>query len=626
MAGRMSGIKKEEPENTVTAPRIPFRTLPDQTEVYTGNAPQNTPEGRVRNSVENTTREPHSQNNDDPKEPTGDLVENTTGDPTTTSVGKGRVEENTSSTPLEPTEEEQRKLRRYISQNMSILDESPRKRNDILKGVLKGASSMTTEEEEENGDRVITAEVKKEIDREIIVEMAEEKYKEMCTRKDYYKNKTVDLERMIDELEEEIKNERERELCEKQTRNEATEVLLNTTEAVRDKARRMEEKLEKLKRVHEIDMAQMMENQVVHCELEINRRLRAEERVAELEREIKEVRTNYHRILRNRDSELTRAQRIREDNENVLAERERINKNLWETIATQREELEIKDIEIGAYKEHNQQGGEKNTSQHQTWQIPSHCIDNNNNGRINRPDQRRQGKRENNLGAHSNPIPYYRPRELKPIPYYRPRDQSIKDIQGRRNFQDWEYINKAGPSGNRGYQQWEQDAWEDQHYKEQPWDQYWERKYKNQQQYPRPLKDPQNSEQQPRERDQKDLRDRGRGRGAQNQEDDHWESQKRYSFKEYMDKTLRKDQVDRKRDDSEIRYREVPRDRQGERVQRGRSMSPRNQRERSPSPLSNGKGRGEEQREREYDIWSNNGRGRGGESGRRGEDASYGGS
>ena len=236
--------------------------------------------------------------------------------------------------------------------------ENLKKYNTALKEV---ADSMTNAEK--NKDRDIVAEIagyRAEIEELVSnAKEREEKYTGAYSRKEHYKRRTEDLERKIASMEGEVKKEREREASEKQTLNTEMQGLIDHNEAVRERAQKLEEKIGKLERTHETDIADIMENQAVQSELENGRRLKAEERVADLEMEIKKVRSDYNRILRTRDSELATAQRKREDDESALAERERINKNLWDMIDTQREEMELKDLEIGAYKYYSLLWGEK---------------------------------------------------------------------------------------------------------------------------------------------------------------------------------------------------------------------------------------------------------------------------
>ena len=161
----------------------------------------------------------------------------------------------------------------------------------------------------------------------------------------------------------------------------------------------------------------------------------------------------------------------------------------------------------------------------------------------------------------------------------------------------------------------------------QSWDQSWDQhRESSQQSYTRPPRDLPSERQPPRESHQRDPRERGSDRRNPNQEDDYRGPQEGYHTKEYEERRREESHSSRSRDVSKPRYREVSRDRQGDRRQRERSMSTRRRRDRSPSPNSSGIGRGGGQRERDQGTWSDNGRGRGGGYDRRGNDASYGGS
>ena len=280
------------------------------------------------------------------------------------------------------------------------------------------------------------------------------------------------------------------------------------------------------------------------------------------------------------------------------------------------------------------------------WYIPHPCPYY--NGKRFNPGHRRQ------TGSNPNPNP-------KPNP--QPRDQSGKDIQGRRGnqqsyrgrgrghrgnqprgrvntYQDWDNQQSAGSSFPKDSQQWEQDAWDNyqqatavekgarpKEYRSR--DQYRDQ----QQQYSRPQRESHRNQQQPREGYQ---RERGRERGNPDQEYDQRDPQEGYYTREFVDRKREQSrdhhrdeyQSIRPRGDSRTRYREMSRDRQGERRQRDRSMSPRRQRERNPSPRNDtdsGRGRGGRQRERSFSPRNDSGRGRGGGYERRGSDASYGG-
>ena len=559
---------------------------------------QDIPRKRQRNSVENTTGVPSNQSNEDPSVTLGSLEEETNRIPLATKEDVKNLMENTNSG------REQSEHRMSISPVIATLGTSPKKHNNALRGVtspmilpreynnnnilMRGVDPRPNEAENEDRDRA--AEAERVIDRDIVAEIAEEKYIKTYARKEYYKRKTEEMENKVTNMEKDIKKEREREINEKNILKMELQGWIDHNKAMREKTQITEEKLGKMKRAHETNIVVIMEEHAVQNELEVRKRVRAEERIAELEMEMKKDRSNYYRLMRTRDNELATAQRKKEDDESDIVERERINKNLWDIINSQREEMEIKDIEIKAYKDHNRYISTPN---------PYH-----NGGRFS-PDLRRQEKGIDNTNA--NFIPITNPR---------PRNQSTKDIKGRRENQQ-----------TRNDQIWEQEAWEDYQYREQSWDQPWDQQksYRPQQQYSKFPRETQNGMQQIKERDQKDFRDRGRDRGNQGQEYDHWEPKRSNITKGHVDRRINKYLDDRIRNDLEPRYRETPRSRRGEREQRERSMSPRRQRERSPSPMNIGRGRGEEQRERDYDIWSNNVRGRREGFERRGEDASHGG-
>ena len=461
---------------------------------------------KVKGTVENTIVTPLSNKLEEEKTPMKNrvkvkgTVENTTVTPLINKLGIRSLEEDTPDTSLDMTEEEQRDHRIFTGQETPTSGAPPKKYNNVLKGV---ADSMTNEEE--NIDRDIGAEIAGyKIEIEKLVNRArgiEEKYSGAYTRKEYYKKKTEELENKIDSMKKEAT----------QNWNAEKQDQMDHNGAVRERTHKPEEKISKLKRTHETDIIDIMEIQTTQSELEIRRRLKAEERAADLEMELKRVRNRYNSILKSRDYELATAQRMREDNECALAEKGRINKNLWDIINTQREEMEIKDMEICASRDRQQ--------------------------------LRRQ------------------------------REKSMSPRRHRRRSPS------PMKNGNRNYDVW-------------------------------------NSTQQPREREQRDFRDRGRDRGTQGQEYDHRKPQEEYTSKEYADRRIRQFQEERMRDESESRYREATRDRQGERRHRGRSMSPRRQRGRSPSPMNNGRDRERGQRERGYDNRSpspaNSGRGKGG--------------
>ena len=247
------------------------------------------------------------------------------------------------------------------------------------------------------------------------------------------------------------------------------------------------------------------------------------------------------------------------------------------------------------------------------WQIPTPSLYY--NGKRFNPNMRRKGA--DNPGTQPNP---------------QPRDQSDKDIQGRKGkyqanknrgykgrqyrentqeYQNWDRQQRAGTSTQKRNHNREQESWND--YKMVPEegsgsrpkdhhsrDQSWDQRQSQNRQYSGPS-----------ENYQRDSEERRRDRGSQSQEYDFRESQQGYQTKEYEERR---------------RYREDSRNRQGDRRQREKSMSPRRQRNRSPSPLSSGRGRGGGQRERNNETWSNNDGGRGRDQDRRGNDAGYGGS
>ena len=490
---------------------------------------------KVKGTVENTTVPPFNNKTEEEKTPkknrvkVNGTVENTSVTPLIDKLGISNLEEVTPDTSLDMTEEEQRDHRIFTGQEMPSSGTLPKKYNNVLKGV---ADSMTNGEE--NIDRDIGEEIAGyKIEIEKLVTRArgiEEKYSGAYTRKEYYKKKTEELENKIDNMKKEAT----------QNWNIERQDQMEHSGVVRERTHKPEEKISKLKRSYETDIIDIMEIQTTQSELETRRRMKAEERAADLERELKRVRNRYDSILKSRDYELATAQRMREDNECALAEKGRINKNLWDIIHTQREEMEIKDMEICASRDRQQ--------------------------------PRRQRERSMSPRRH---------RRRSPSPMN---------------------------SGNRIYDTW-------------------------------------NSTQQPREREQRDFRDRG----TQGQEYDHRKPQEEYSPKEYTDKRIKQFQENRMRDESESRYREANRNRQGERRHRGRSISPRRYRGRSPSPMNIGRDRERGQRERGYDnrspspanigrgkgggqrernnnTWSNNEGERGWGVERRGMDSGYGGS
>ena len=160
----------------------------------------------------------------------------------------------------------------------------------------------------------------------------------------------------------------------------------------------------------------------------------------------------------------------------------------------------------------------------------------------------------------------------------------------------------------------------------QSWDQSWDQhKDVPQQSHSRTPRDYPRERQTPRERYQKDSRERGDDRRNPNQEDEYRGPQEGYQTKEFEDRRREESHDRRSRDASKHRYRETSKERQGDRRQRGRSISTRRRSDRSPSPSSSGIGRGGGHRERDQGAWYDDGRGRGGHD-RRGNDASYGGS
>ena len=272
------------------------------------------------------------------------------------------------------------------------------------------------------------------------------------------------------------------------------------------------------------------------------------------------------------------------------------------------------------------------------WHIPNPCPYY--NGRRFNLGQRRKA------GSNSNPT-------SKPNP--QPRDQSGKDIQGRRGnqqpyrgrgrgsrgyqprgrvttYQEWDNQQSTSSSNPKDGQHCEQESWEDYQHTMAEEKGAKPKDYRSRDQYrdPRPQRDSQRYQHQPREDYQ---RDRRRERDNLDLVYDQRDPQEGYFTKEFVDQKREQQrshhrdeyQDTRPRADSRSRHRERSRDRQGERRQRDRSMSSRRYRERNPSPRDDndsGKGRGGRHRERSPSPRNNSGRGRGGYE--RSNDASYG--
>ena len=152
---------------------------------------QDIPRKRQRNSVENTTGVPSNQSNEDPSVTLGSLEEETNRIPLATKEDVKNLMENTNSG------REQSEHRMSISPVIATLGTSPKKHNNALRGVtspmilpreynnnnilMRGVDPRPNEAENEDRDRA--AEAERVIDRDIVAEIAEEKYIKTYARK-----------------------------------------------------------------------------------------------------------------------------------------------------------------------------------------------------------------------------------------------------------------------------------------------------------------------------------------------------------------------------------------------------------------------------------------------------------
>ena len=236
--------------------------------------------------------------------------------------------------------------------------ENFKKYNKALREVT---DSVMDVEKNENRDIVVEiAECRAQItELESNAKEREEKYTNAYTRKEHYKTRTEDLEKELAKLEEKMKKEKETEANEKQTRNTEMQGLMDGYESMKEGAFRMEEEMGELRVSHKAEIANIMENQAIQSEMENGRRLEAEKKMIDQEAEVKRVRSEYNKKLRAKDSEIKEAKKKKEEDKDTLDEQEKMNKSLWDMIDAQKEEIELKDLEIDAFRYYNLLFGEK---------------------------------------------------------------------------------------------------------------------------------------------------------------------------------------------------------------------------------------------------------------------------
>ena len=286
------------------------------------------------------------------------------------------------STQVQATQETMRTMAKLIRElminrhRMEILDREAKKVEGEKQAAMKEVDNLKKYNEalkevadsflgtERNDNRDIVAEIaecKAQIaELESNAKEREEKYNSAYSRKEHYKTKTDDLERKLTAMEEKMKKEREIEASEKQARITEMQGLADECEGLRERAYRLEERMGELRVTHEANVSSIMEDQAIQSEMENRKRLKAEERVIDLEAEIKRVRNEYNKILRSRDSELADARKKKEDDMNALDEKERMIKTLWDMIDVQKEEMEMKTMELESFRYYNLLFGEKN--------------------------------------------------------------------------------------------------------------------------------------------------------------------------------------------------------------------------------------------------------------------------
>ena len=249
---------------------------------------------------------------------------------------------------MEALEEENRKMIEEKEEAMTEIS-NLKKYNDIVKGMT---DSLVSPAQSRNRDLVAEIIVYKlEItELESSATVREEKYINAYTRKEHYKERTLDLEKKVKAMEAEMKEEKEKAAEEKDDNEREIQDLLNGYETMSERAQKLGERMVELERTHKEEMTDMIEKKEVNSEMENGRRLIAEEKVADLESEIRGIRTDLYKKLRSKDKDITVAERKLEKSKKTLMDKERVNNSLRDIIELQKKDIELKAMEIGAYK------------------------------------------------------------------------------------------------------------------------------------------------------------------------------------------------------------------------------------------------------------------------------------
>ena len=258
--------------------------------------------------------------------------------------------------------------KRLEEEKQAVMEENSNLKvyNQVVKGVAdsfvnKGKSKEIKENKEKKRDLIAEiVEYKVKItELQVHGKNRDELYAAAYNRKEHYKRLTAELESKIKELKEEMKKEKEREARERQASDEERQRLGDEYERVTEVAHDLEEKMDRLRISHQADIERMIEERGVESDRENGRRLKAEERVLALEQELKKVRKDLFKTLRERDDELVVVKRENVAVKTELNEKEKLNSRMGVIINNLRKEMEVKNMEIEAFRYFSQLFGEE---------------------------------------------------------------------------------------------------------------------------------------------------------------------------------------------------------------------------------------------------------------------------